>query len=374
MRPRAPWISVLISLALASLAQAGAPPGARPSAGLSPEEALGKRIFFDEALSSPAGQSCATCHMPQAGFAGNGAADIAVYEGAVKGRFGDRNPPSSAYASFSPPFAKNAEGQYVGGQFWDGRAATLEEQAKGPFLNPAEQNLPDARALVDRVCQAAYGAQFKKLYGDAACSEPARGYDAVARAVAAYERSAESNRFSSKYDLARAGKVRLSEQEKRGVRLFDGKAKCARCHPSGPGPNNAPPVFTDFTYDNIGLPKNPKNPHYTTTPELNPEGAAHVDLGLGGALEDPAQHGKFKVPTLRNVAVSPPYGHNGCFRTLEDIVRFYNTRDLSGKWPAPEVKQNMNTAELGDLGLTEAEVADLVAFLKTLTDGYAAPK
>jgi cytochrome c peroxidase len=373
MRSQTARIPILLTAAiLASTALAGAP--AKKPAGLSPEEALGKLIFFDEALSSPAGQSCATCHAPAAGFNGNGDADRAVYEGATKGRFGNRNPPSSAYASFSPPFGKDKDGQYVGGQFWDGRAATLEDQAKGPFLNPAEQNLPDAKALVDRVCQATYGAELEKLYGPGACAEPARGYDAIAKAVAAYERSQESNRFSSKYDLARAGKVRLSDQEKRGIRLFDGKAKCARCHPSGPRPNNAPPLFTDFTYDNLGLPKNPKNPHYTTTPELNPQGAAYVDRGLGDALKDPAQNGKFKVPTLRNTALGPPYGHNGAFKTLEEVVRFYNTRDLPGKWPEPEVKENMNTADLGNLGLTEAEVADLVAFLKTLSDGYVKPK
>ncbi len=360
--------TALCGLGLSALAWAGAP--AKRPAGLTPAEALGKAIFFDERLSSPPGQSCATCHMPAAGFAGNGDAHIAVYEGAVKGRFGNRNPPASAYASFSPPFAKDpATGGYVGGQFWDGRAATLEAQATEPFFNPAEQNLPDAKVLVDRVCRAAYAADFRRLHGDEACADPARGKQAIAGAIAAYESSPESNRFSSRYDLALAGKLRLSEQEKRGARLFDGKAKCANCHPSGKGPGGEPPLFTDFTYDNLGLPRNPKNPHYTTTEALNPKGAAYVDLGLGGALGDPAQHGKFKVPTLRNVAVSPPYGHNGCFETLEEVVRFYNTRDLPGQWPAPEVRENMNTEELGALGLSDAEVADLVAFMKTLTDG-----
>jgi cytochrome c peroxidase len=341
---------------------------------LSEKAILGKQIFFDTALSSPPGQSCATCHDPKAGFNGNGDAKIAVYEGAVKGRFGNRNPPASAYASFSPKFHLDKKtGEYVGGQFWDGRAATLEAQAKGPFLNPAEQNLEDAKALVEKVCQASYGKQFIKLFGKIACTNPTKGYDKIAEAVAVYEGSTESNRFSSKYDLFLAGKTALSEAEKRGFELFNGKGKCSSCHPSAKGPKGNRPVFTDFTYDNIGIPKNPANPHYTTTKELNPQGLKYIDLGLGQEVKDAKQNGKFKVPTLRNVAVAPPYGHNGYFKTLDEVIRFYNTRDIPKKWPAPEVTENLNKNELGNLGLTETEIADIVAFLQTLTDGYQPP-
>jgi len=149
----------------------------------------------------------------------------------------------------------------------------------------------------------------------------------------------------------------------------ENKGLCAECHPSGPGPNQEPPLFTDFTYDNLGVPKNPENPYYYLPKSLNPDGEQFVDLGLGSIVEKLEENGKFRVPTLRNVAVTAPYMHNGVFKTLRQVVVFYNTRDV-GPWPAPEVPQNVNREELGDLGLAEQEVDAIVAFLRTLTDGY----
>ena len=158
--------------------------------------------------------------------------------------------------------------------------------------------------------------------------------------------------------------------------LFNGKAKCANCH--------AAPLFTDFTYDNLGVPRNPLNPFYHE-PEWNPDGANWVDTGLGGFLEAAgyaqsiyeAEWGKQKVPTLRNVDLRPDkkfvkaYSHNGYFKSLEEIVHFYNTRDVPGAgWPAPEVADNINTTEMGNLGLNRGEELAIVAFLKTLSDGY----
>ena len=178
--------------------------------------------------------------------------------------------------------------------------------------------------------------------------------------------------------------MKLSKQELRGLELFNGKARCAACHISEPV-NRKPPLFTDFTYDNLGVPKNPENPFYNMPPNINPLGANWVDLGLGGFLksisttEDPiaweSEVGKHKVPTLRNVDKRPypefvkAYGHNGYFKSLEEIVHFYNTRDVK-PWPAPEVAANVNTSEMGNLRLTAMQEADVVAFLKTLTDGY----
>jgi len=191
------------------------------------------------------------------------------------------------------------------------------------------------------------------------------------------------NPFTSKYDYYLKGEVELSEQEMRGLQLFEGKALCSACHISQPGPSGEPPLFTDFTYDNLGVPKNPQNPFYSAPPNVNPDGAAWVDPGLAGFLAAAgypeevvmAELGKHKVPTLRNVDKRPDaafvkaYGHNGFFKSLEEIVHFYNTRDVE-MWPAPEVAENVNTDELGDLGLTADEEADLVEFMKTLTDGY----
>ena len=158
---------------------------------------------------------------------------------------------------------------------------------------------------------------------------------------------------------------------------------CSACHIRERGPNGEPPLFTDFTFDNLGIPKNPANPFYSMPRKWNPDGANWVDYGLGGFLmragfeEDvyQAELGKHKVPTLRNVDLRPypefvkAYGHNGFFKSLEEITHFYNTRDVEG-WPAPEVPMNVNDDELGDLGLTPEEEAAIVAFMKTLSDGY----
>jgi cytochrome c peroxidase len=182
------------------------------------------------------------------------------------------------------------------------------------------------------------------------------------------------------------GEAELSGQEALGLELFEGKAMCSQCHPSQPGPNGEPPLFTDFTYDNLGVPRNPRNPFYTMPPHWNPEREAWVDLGLGGFLMSEGyppevyepELGKMKVPTLRNVDMRPypefvkAYTHNGFFSSLEGVVNFYNTRDVA-PWPPPEVPMNVNSEELGDLGLTAEEVSALVAFLKTLTDDWTPP-
>jgi cytochrome c peroxidase len=335
---------------------------------LTEKEKLGKNIFFDDRLSNPAGQACSDCHSRGAGFNGIGDANIPVYQGAVHGVFGNRNPPAAAYASYSPPFHYGGpEGSYVGGQFWDGRASTLKDQAKGPFLNPKEQNNPDAKAVVQSVVHSNYGDLFKKVYGASIVGKIDAAYDAIADAIAAYEKSPEVNRFNSKFDRYLDGMVALTPLEAQGLELFNGKGRCAECHPSTVGKYSKRPLFTDFTYDNLGVPKNPKNPFYKSDPKF-------VDKGLGAILKDPAQDGKFKVPTLRNIAVARPYSHNGYFKSLKEIIEFYNTRDVpSAGWPKPEVAENVNRDELGNLGLTDGEIDALVAFLGTLTDGYALP-
>jgi cytochrome c peroxidase len=147
------------------------------------------------------------------------------------------------------------------------------------------------------------------------------------------------------------------------------KGNCAACHPTTPSPDGTPPLLTDFTYDNLGAPRNPENPFYKLPHELNPDGFYYVDLGLALTVNEPSANGKFRVPSLRNVALTSPYLHNGVFKTLYQVVSFYNTRDVA-PWPAPEVPENVNREELGDLGLTNQEVEDIVAFLNTLTDGW----
>jgi len=372
---------------------------------LTPLEELGKALFFDDNLSTPPGQSWAACHAPEVGFTGPTSevnALGAVYQGAVNHRFGNRKPPASSYAGDSPVmYYDDVEGLWIGGMFWDGRATgwhlgdPLAEQAQGPFLNPLEQNNPNARHVCIKVAKSSYAPLYEQVFGMPVDFQRDVGqtYENIARAIAAYERSPEVNPFSSKYDYYLAGKATLTETEAAGLALFEGKAMCSACHLSEPGPNGEPPLFTDFTYDNLGVPKNLANPFYTMPRKWNPDGANWIDPGLGGFLKgagyDPevydAEWGKHKVPTLRNVDLRPDegfvkaYGHNGYFKSLEEITHFYNTRDVPGAgwdgqpWPPPEVAQNVNTDELGDLGLTEEEEAAVVAFMKTLSDGYQPP-
>lgn len=385
-----------------------------PATSLTPMEELGKAIFFDKNLSSPAGQDCGACHAPSTGFTGpNSQYNMSggVYQGAVPGRFGNRKPPASAYAGWSPRLHVNADGEFVGGSFWDGRATgevlgdPLAEQAMGPFLNPLEQNMPDAKSVVLAVKRSEYAGLFEKVFGHGsldADKNPQGTAVKIARAIAAYERSAEVNTFSSKFDdFWRAASAKgleigtiddktrgdfrglgLTERELGGLVLFATKGKCAACHVLSPAGGN-PPVFTDVKYDNLGIPRNPANPFYTQDKAFNPDGKAWVDKGLGGFLETvdkykasaAANIGKHRTPTLRNVDKRPSpdivkaYMHNGYFKSLKDVVHFYNTRDVAGAgWPAPEVAANLNKTEMGDLELTGDEEDAIVEFMRTLTD------
>jgi cytochrome c peroxidase len=276
--------------------------------------------------------------------------------------------------------------------FWDGRATgwilgdPLAEQALGPFLNPVEQNSPQARLVLIRVANSDYAGLFEEVWGPGSLDftdDVAGTYERIGRSISAYEKSPEVNPFTSKYDYYLAGQVELTAQEAWGLELFEGKAMCSACHISEAGPNDEPPLFTDFTYDNLGVPKNPLNPFYSMPRKWNPDGEDWIDYGLGGFLKASGygpevyepELGKEKVPTLRNVDLRPSedfvkaYAHNGFFKSLEEIVHFYNTRDVEA-WPAPEAPMNVNTDELGDLGLTPEEEAAVVAFMKTLSDGY----
>jgi cytochrome c peroxidase len=389
---------------------------------LTQEQQLGKSIFFDQRLSVNQNQSCAACHAPQVGWTGPDTvinSGGSVYEGSIAGRFGNRKPPSSAYATQSPILHfLTKKGVWLGGNFWDGRAtgeklgSPAADQAQGPFLNPKEQALPDSACVVYRVCTASYPVSFGSVWGADACNiawpadaeatcgteggslslspddraKSNQNYDSIALSIAAYEASPEVNAFTSAYDYSYKGLAKLSPVQRMGFALFMGKAKCARCHSAaGPGA-----LFTDFTYDNLGVPKNPQNPVYLSDPGF-------IDLGLGGFLQSAGypdfvyqpEMGKVKVPTLRNVDKRPSstftkaYGHNGYFKSLKEIVHFYNTRDVLPQcapgdpgegvtcWPPPEYAATMNTAELGNLGLSSAEEDAIVEFLKTLSDGYA---
>lgn len=343
------------------------------------KERLGHMLYSDKYLSKNHNQSCMSCHHPAAGWADPVDAAMpdkfSVSFGSDRSLNGCRNAPPSGYAAFTPIFDPAL---LVGGQFWDGRADTLMDQAKGPFLNPVEMAMPDEAAVIAAIADGSnpktelYCRLFKKVYGvdlrkinynDTALILGL--YDMVAEAIGTFEQTQRFTRFTSKYDYYLAGMATLSDQEAKGLALFEGDAGCNACHPSAKQDNGdgtfTPPLFTDFTYDNLGVPVNPN--------WMLERAECPTDLGLGGRLADSNEDGKFKVSSLRNIEMSAPYSHNGYFATLEDIVHFYNTRD-DGTWPAPEVAANVNMLELGALGLTAQEEADLVAFLQTLTDGF----
>jgi cytochrome c peroxidase len=320
------------------------------------------------------------------------------------------------------------------------------EQAQGPFINPVEMGLPDPTCAVYRASQRPYRALFERVWGPQAfavtwpgdteqvCNRPGpppandplvvrlssidRGramttYDQMAQSIAGYEVSAEVTSFTSKFDAVLAGSSQFTKQEQEGYDLFRGKARCNNCHRDG-GPGEDP-LFTDFSASNIGTPANRRLPFYAQNrPDAlgyaaNPAGASFVDLGVGGFLlnghplsqpsaQDPRwvvhaadNNARFRVPTLRNVDKRPDstfvkaYGHNGYFKSLKEIVHFYNTRDTLPRcraddvgerttcWPAPESTSNMNTRFVGRLDLTDADEDAIVSFLKTLTDN-ASPR
>ena len=335
------------------------------------KEHLGKLLFFEESLSTPPGQACSTCHSPEIAFA-DPESDLPVSKGARPGLYGSRNDMTISYAAFVPPLHLNKEeGIWVGGLFWDGRVNSLAEQALVPPLNPLEMANPDTLTIAGKLRALSYTVLFTEVYGPDALSNPDTAFLNMADAIEAYEKTSEVSSFSSKYDHWLRGETELSLQELRGLKLFEAedKGNCAACHPNKPAEDGSLPLFTDFTYDNLGTPPNPENPFYTLPLELNPDGFAFVDLGLGKTVNDPAQNGKFRVPTLRNVAITHPYMHNGVFKTLFNVMAFYNTRDLAA-WPTPEVSANVNMEEMGDLGLSNQELEDLVIFLRTLTDHW----
>jgi cytochrome c peroxidase len=320
------------------------------------------------------------------------------------------------------------------------------EQAQGPPTNPVEMGLPDSACVAFRLSQAPYRKLFEAVWGkdsfiiqwpsdvEKVCATPApppandeypvhlsvadrartdHVYDGFGLAISAYEFSPEVSPFTSKYDAVQAGKEQFTPQEKMGYELFRAKARCNECHRDG-GPGEEP-LFTDFTASNLGVPKNPGLQYnYESAPDqrgyrANPEGPEYVDVGVGFFLRKlkslsgqlnpdsgwislaPKFDGKFQVPTLRNVDMRPSpdfvkaYMHNGYFKSLKEVVHFYNTRDVLPRcaagdpgekvtcWPAPEVSTNLNKRQLGNLRLTDQEEDAIVSFLKTLTDSYTAP-
>jgi len=332
-------------------------------------ESVGKHLFEDHDLSGNDHQGCSTCHNGEAGFADPDVSSAnPVSEGAIAGRFGERNAPTTAYAHFSPAFSRINDPKhglvYTGGQFIDGRRESLEDQVTDPFLNPVEMANANKHEVVDKVRISSYANQFKAVYGNNIFDNTDNAFDMIVQAIATYERSDEMNPFNSKFDcfLQDADNYPLSIQQQAGLDIFDGKGKCSSCHTLDPDPVSGKVLLTNYQYFNIGVPANPANP-------ANKADVNFVDLGLGRRLSDAAENGKFKTPTLRNIQLTGPYMHNGVFDTLEEVLVFYNIDKKQLASPPPEVKINIS-ADVDSLGLHDpSDIDAVVAFMKTLTDG-----
>ena len=342
---------------------------------------LGQQLFFDTRLSANRSESCASCHAPQAGFAypRNNAAQGAVSLGDDGHSLGDRNAPTASYAMFSPDFQLTDEGVYKGGQFHDGRAKDLQEQAGGPPTNPIEMGMPSTAALMARLQEIPlYRKNFTALYGADIFAQPDQAYKAMTDSIAAFERTEEFAPFDSKYDRFLRGEYQLSPEEELGRTLFFSQqfTNCNQCHQLKASPRAKGETFSNYEYHNIGVPVN------SVARAVNGVSPEYIDRGLldNPAVSDPAQAGKFKVPTLRNVAITGPYMHNGVFKDLRTVVLFYNKYNSRSRarqinpetgetWQAPEVDQNISLKELeSGPALTDQRIDALVAFMKTLTD------
>lgn len=344
---------------------------------------LGEALFFDVDLSRQRTQSCATCHDPAHGFADPRGGPVSLGDDGVSR--GVRNAPSVGYAGYAPAFGTDAKGNPVGGQFWDGRAATLAEQAGQPLLNPVEMAMPDKASVVARVKEKpAYVDAFRAAFGPDVFDEDARAFAALEQALAAYEQSPAVSPFDSRYDRFLRGTLALTPQEELGRVLFFSSqfTNCGQCHKLSPTGGEGE-TFSNYRFHNIGTP-------------ANPELAVPTDRGLaaradmkrrskGKVVSARAQDGQFKVPSLRNVAVTGPYMHNGVFKDLRTVILFYNkynsaapgrqiNPETGAAWAPPEVAGTLSLKELeSGPALDDRRIDALVAFLKTLTDQRLEP-
>ena len=357
---------------------------------LSAAAQLGQEIFKDASLSASGQMSCQTCHEPSIGHAWpdpRGIEAVAV-GGPTLSDQGGRTPPAINYLKYNGAFKFDPDGTPKGGFFWDGRANSLAEQAKGPFLNAVEMANADAAAVIHKLSQATYAEQFKRVFGADIFNDPNTAFDRVAYALERYQiEDADFAPFTSKFDGVMQGKEAFTPEELRGLVWFNraDKGNCAACHPSTK-PDNAPAaLFTDFSYDSLGVPRNTE-----ITANLN---ANFFDKGLCGPTRTDLSArtdlcGAFKVPSLRNVAKRQRFFHNGKFTTLTDVVNFYITRDTNPTawYPADPnnvlVYNDLPALERGNVNVTEApynrtglspalngqEITDLIAFLQTLSD------
>ena len=382
----------------AAVSVATTPLTASPTASTTPAAStvtlleLGRLIFNDKALSTSGKMACATCHDPAFGHASNPALGATIAGGTDGLQPGQRNVPTLGYLRFVGPLGVNlAEAEVYGGLNWDGNANSFLEQAQRPFLSNHEMGNVTPDAFLAKLSKASYFSRFESFFGKEIASKPAKALEASAAAVAEFQAADPSfASFDSKFDSVQAGKALFSVQEARGFAWFSDPAKgnCAACHVPTPVSAFIPALFTDFGYDNVGVPRN-----MDIAANRNPD---HFDLGvckstLGSIIDLTSLCGAFRAPTLRNITKTAPYFHNGKFATLKEVLEFYVTRDLDpARWyPSKSgvvnlyddvplaYKSNVNTEvapydrKLGDApALTATEIDDILVFLKTLDDGW----
>jgi cytochrome c peroxidase len=408
------WKKPVIAIAAISIAGFAAPANTAGADGVHPGPlsraqafaraaaltALGRKMFFDPALSASGKQACSSCHDPHHAF-GPASASPVEMGGPNLDQPGVRAVPSLRYLQSAPAFTEHfydsedegdesVDNGPTGGLTWDGRADHGKDQAKIPLLSPFEMANKNAAAVTAGLRRSAYVDDFKASFGDDVFDHPDDALDAAAEALGTFEQSAaDFYPYSSRYDSYLAGKATLTAQELHGRALFEDETKgnCASCHLSEPANDGEPPQFTDFGLIAIAVPRNPAIPA-----NADP---AYFDLGLCGPLRTDFKGrteycGLFKTPTLRNVALRKSFFHNGEFHTLRDAVAFYASRDTDpGRWYPKNadgmVKKyddlpktywaNLNLDPPfdgkkpgGKPALDDAEIDDIVAFLQTLTD------
>lgn len=353
--------------------------------------ALGRLVFFDTRLSEPAGTSCASCHDPGQGFAGNHGSRLGAPLGSRPDLVGRRNTPSSMYAAYVPAlfFYQDDDAPAptpFGGLFGDGRVDRLADLARHPLLDPLEMHNRSSADVARKLAGAPYADAFRREFSPQVFATTASSMAALGAAMDSFLQSREMAPFASRYDAWVAGKAKLSAAELRGLKLFKDpdRGNCASCHTFNETSSNpARSLFTDFGYDAIGAPRNQRLPA-----NRNPR---RFDLGLcetarAKGWPDSGQWcGYFRTPSLRNVAARGRYMHNGVFGDLREVVAFYASRSIAPeRWykggtqfddvPA-RYKANINTATLPynrrrgmPSALTGDDIDAIVAFLQTLTD------
>ncbi|RQO50948.1 cytochrome-c peroxidase [Variovorax sp. KBW07] len=358
---------------------------------------IGRRIFFDGSLSASGTASCASCHDPKHAWGPPNA--LSVQLGGADGRQeGPRAAPSLRYLETLTAFSEHhydndgddsIDAGPTGGHMWDGRAGSAHEQAGMPLLSAAEMGNASIEDVAAKLERTAYADELRKAFGSDIFKDPKAAFNAAGLALEVFQQSpTDFYPFTSKYDAVLRGQAKLSAAEARGLRVFndENKGNCATCHISQRTQDGAFPFFTDFGMIGLGVPRNRK-----LKANADPQ---FYDLGLCGPYrtdmkDHPEYCGLFRTPTLRNVAVRQSFFHNGVFHTLEDAIRFYAQRDTApqrwyGRAANGVVQQyddlpaqyhaNLNMEAPfgqkrgGKPALTEAEIRDVAAFLRTLTD------